>query len=78
MTSVVMPWCTFGVWCGSARIIRPEWAWKSMKPGHTTRPVASIRRDASTVETSPRRIVTRSVQMPTLPGKPTLPEPSMI
>ena len=32
-TSVVTPWRTFGSWCGSARITRPPWLWRSMKPG---------------------------------------------
>ena len=39
MTSVVTPWRTLGSWRGSDRIISPEWAWKSIKPGHTTCPV---------------------------------------
>ena len=33
ISSVVMPWRTFGSWCGSARITSPEWACMSMKPG---------------------------------------------
>ena len=42
--SVVTPWRTLGSWRGSARITRPPWLCRSMKPGATTRPVASIRR----------------------------------
>ena len=41
-TSVVTPWRTFGSWRGSARITRPPWVWRSMNPGATTLPVASI------------------------------------
>ena len=37
-TSVVTPWRTFGSWRGSARIMSPEWLWRSMKPGATTFP----------------------------------------
>ena len=33
MTSVVTPCRTFGSWSGSAKIIRPECEWRSMKPG---------------------------------------------
>src|SRR5260370_3690489 len=78
MISVVTPWWTFGSCFGSARIMRPEWAWKSMKPGQTTRPVASIRRFASVVVTSPRRMFIVSPSIPTAPGNPTLPDPSII
>ena len=46
MTSVVMPWRTFGSWRGSAKIISPEWLCRSMKPGATVMSVASIRRPA--------------------------------
>ena len=43
MTSVVTPWRTFGSWRGSARIARPPWLWRSIKPGATTWPRASTR-----------------------------------
>src|SRR5258707_714258 len=78
MISVVTPWWTFGSCLGSARMTRPEWAWKSMNPGQTTRRVASIRRFASVLRTSPRRTCTVSPSMPTAPGNPTLPDPSII
>ena len=54
MTSVVTPWRTFGSCSGCASRTRPECACMSMKPGHTTRPEASMTRAASTEETSPR------------------------
>ena len=47
MTSVVTPWRTFGSWSGSAKIISPEWLCRSMNPGQTTRPDASMRRPAT-------------------------------
>ena len=42
-SSVVTPWRTFGSCRPSARIIRPPWLCRSMNPGATTLPVASIR-----------------------------------
>ena len=59
-SSVVTPWRTLGSWCGSPRMVSPAWEWMSTKPGHTTRPVASITRSASRLEESPRWIVSVS------------------
>ena len=77
ISSVVMPWRTFGSCCGSARITSPECACMSMKPGQTTCPVASMRRRASMPLVSPRRMRTRSSSTATSPKKPGLPVPSM-
>ena len=67
ISSVVTPWRTFGSCRGSARMTRPECACMSMKPGQTTRPVASMTRRASTPARSPRRMATRSCSTPTAP-----------
>ena len=77
ISSVVMPWRTFGSCRGSARITSPECACMSMKPGQTTCPVASMRRRASMPLVSPRRMRTRSFSTATSPRKPGLPVPSM-
>ena len=66
-SSVVTPWRTFGSCAGSARMTSPECACMSMKPGHTTRAVASITRRASIPARSPRRMATRSFSTATAP-----------
>ena len=45
-SSVVTPWRTLGSWCGSPSIVSPAWEWRSMNPGQTTRPEASIVADS--------------------------------
>ena len=73
-----MPWRTLGSWSGSARSISPEWEWRSMNPGATTLPVASIVRVAgSSVPASPVRS-SRPSRISTAPGRPGVPVPSTI
>ena len=86
ITSVVTPWRTFGSWRGSARIISPPWLCRSMNPGATTLPVASIVRSAAAVAAKassaavPARVMRRcpSAVTATVPGKPGAPVPSTI
>ena len=75
-SSVVTPCRTLGSWCGSPRIVSPAWECRSMKPGHTTMPAASMVRAASRPDTSPRLIVTVSPSTSTAARKPGLPVPS--
>jgi hypothetical protein len=47
VTTVVTPWLNFGVMSGVDMTARSSWVWASMKPGVTTRPLASMRASAS-------------------------------
>jgi len=76
MTSVVTPWRTFGSWRGSASIISPPWLCRSMKPGATTWPVASMRRAARRCAVSPLMMRSRSPITPTAAANPGPPPPS--
>ena len=78
MTSVVTPCLTFGSWSGSASIISPLWLWRSMKPGATTMPVASITRPASGGASPGPTMRSLSPSTATLPAYPAAPVPSTI
>ena len=74
--SVVTPCRTLGSWCGSPRMVSPAWECRSTKPGHTTYPDASMVRAASSPDTSPRWMLTRSPSTATAAKNPGLPVPS--
>ena len=77
-SSVVTPWRTLGSWRPSARIARPPWLCRSMKPGATTLPVASIVRPTwAGAGSSGRRTANPAVDAPPpTPVDPGAPVPS--
>ena len=75
VTSVVTPWRIFASADGYARRAKSEWACMSMKPGATTRPVASMARPASPPRSGAIAVM-RSPVSPTSARRPGLPVPS--
>ena len=51
--TVVTPWLTLQAIPGSERTARSSWVWASMKPGETTRPLASISRSPRIASSRP-------------------------
>ena len=73
--SVVIPWVILLAARGSTRTLYSDWPSMSMKPGATTRPVASMRRLARAPERSPTAAI-RSPITPTSARRQGAPVPS--
>ncbi len=77
VSSVVIPWVILLRTCGSTRTVISDWPSRSMKPGATTSPLASMVRRARAFG----RVPTAAIRSPRIARSPLnqgLPEPSTI